>query len=596
MSVMSRSRLVTFAVSALIFAFFPASAAPQNATFSLKNTSTKVYATAVLTADLNGDGVPDLIETYARINPPAVFAVQLGLGNGYFAPAVDYNAVINQQYAIQVVTADVNKDGKADVIAVTGQDLLVYLGRGDGTFLSPKHYTLPTFAAYAAVADFNRDGNPDLVFSNSQGVSIAYGDGHGAFTAPSSAMTITSNQSIEALAVGDFDSDANADIAVAVTNGPCSPGGCTTSDVHILYGNGAGSFVDKLVYSTANDISFSSGDLNNDGKTDLVIDLSKATAAGQNLVVLYGQSSRTVTPTFLTANGYYVPPAPFAIADFNGDGHNDLAVQTQNLSNQFVIDLFLGSNSGAFTLQEIVVGTPPPPDRGPVLVGDFNRDHRPDLLFTSSDNSDSIFQVFDYMNLTTTGSWTPCLCPNGPAGIDICVFRTGTSGETVHLEAAASWFEPLRKLELWVDGVKVTEQYNVWDKYAWLGYAQTWGSGTHHADFFSAGYDNALQHKLVTFTVPGPVCSVPAAPGVHVCSPASGSSVTSPIHTLAGGKVTGTILRMEVWADSTKLYSTFGSSQLDATVGVPPGQHTLTYYIVNTAGTKWMKAVNVTVR
>ena len=81
-----------------------------------------------------------------------------------------------------------------------------------------------------------------------------------------------------------------------------------------------------------------------------------------------------------------------------------------------------------------------------------------------------------------------------------------------------------------------------------------------------------------------------------MCSPASGSSVTSPIHTLAGGKVTGTILRMEVWADSTKLYSTFGSSQLDATVGVPPGQHTLTYYIVNTAGTKWMKAVNVTVR
>jgi len=30
--------------------------------------------------------------------------------------------------------------------------------------------------------------------------------------------------------------------------------------------------------------------------------------------------------------------------------------------------------------------------------------------------------------------------------------------------------------------------------------------------------------------------------------------------------------------------------------GVPPGEHTLTYYIVNTAGTKWMKAVNVTVR
>jgi len=36
--------------------------------------------------------------------------VQLGLGNGYFEPAVDYNAAINQQYGVQVVTADVNKE------------------------------------------------------------------------------------------------------------------------------------------------------------------------------------------------------------------------------------------------------------------------------------------------------------------------------------------------------------------------------------------------------------------------------------------------------------------------------------------------------
>src|SRR5258708_28497533 len=297
---MSRSRLTTLVLLlTLIFATLPASATPQNATFSLKNTSTKVYAASAVTADLNGDGVPDLIETYSRINP-SLFAVQLGLGNGYFAAPVDYpSSVINWQYGVQIVTADVNKDGKADVIVVTNTDLLVYLGRGDGTLLPPRHYTLPAYAAYVAVADFNHDGNPDLVFAGAN-VSVAYGDGHGAFTAPATVMTPTSNQTIEALAVGDFDSDANADIAVALANSPCAGGaGCTTADVHILYGNGGGSFADKLVYTAASDISFSSGDLNNDGRTDLVVALGRPTGSGQNLVVLFGQSSRIVTQTLL---------------------------------------------------------------------------------------------------------------------------------------------------------------------------------------------------------------------------------------------------------------------------------------------------------
>ena len=56
-----------------------------------------------------------------------------------------------------------------------------------------------------------------------------------------------------------------------------------------------------------------------------------------------------------------------------------------------------------------------------------------------------------------------------------------------------------------------------------------------------------------------------------VRGPVSGSTVTSPVRTLAGGKIIGTILRMEVWVDSTKLYSTLVSSELDATVGVHPG-------------------------
>jgi hypothetical protein len=53
---------------------------------------------------------------------------------------------------------------------------------------------------------------------------------------------------------------------------------------------------------------------------------------------------------------------------------------------------------------------------------------------------------------------------------------------------------------------------------------------------------------------------------------------------------------MEFWVDGTQLYSTFGSSELDATAGISPGPHILTYYIVNAAGTKWMKPVTINLR
>lgn len=48
---------------------------------------------------------------------------------------------------------------------------------------------------------------------------------------------------------------------------------------------------------------------------------------------------------------------PFVIADFNGDGLNDLAVQAQNASHQFVIDPFLGDPDGTFIVQGVAVGT-----------------------------------------------------------------------------------------------------------------------------------------------------------------------------------------------------------------------------------------------
>lgn len=577
--------------------------AQTDASFVVKKTSTKVYATARVTADLNGDGIPDLIEPYARIIPGVLFSVQLGLGNGYFAAPVDYNASINHQYGDTVLTADVNRDGKADVIFISGNYLLVFLGRGDGTLLPPQWYALPGGgASMAEVGDFNHDGIPDLVaVTGPNTVAVAYGTGTGAFSTPVTVATFSSTQDVETMAVGDFDGDSNLDIAVGLSNQPCSEGGCTSDDIHILYGDGKGNFANELVYpGVPGDLTFASGDLNNDGKSDLVAHLGRQNSNDQDLLALYGQSSRTVNPEYISTGGYFPFGLPQVIADFNGDGYNDLAVQLDGLPSapdDQALGILLRGPDGNFTLQEIDFGALPPPDEGNVLVGDFNRDSKPDILFTASDNTDSIFNVFNYINTTSgMGVRTRCEYPSSAAGISTCLYRSGANGATVSFGAAANWFEPLRKLELWLDGNKVAEQYNVWDKYAWLSSnAYTFSPGTHRAAFYTAGYDNTLQQQDVTFDVPGPTCPPPSSPGVNVCSPASGSTAGRSVETLAGGAITGTILRMEVWVDSEKMYSTFGSDMLDATLTISPGAHTLTFYIVNTNGDTLDKSVNITV-
>ena len=70
--------------------------AQTEAGFKQTTTLANQYAAGVITADLNGDGVPDLIETYSRINP-VLFSVQIAKGDGTFAAPVDYKSPVNQQ-------------------------------------------------------------------------------------------------------------------------------------------------------------------------------------------------------------------------------------------------------------------------------------------------------------------------------------------------------------------------------------------------------------------------------------------------------------------------------------------------------------------
>ena len=121
------------------------------------------------TGDTNGDGYPDVISTTITGTPPNVgpslFVIigngTAGKANGTFqAPAIYQSDIPSDPHL-----ADVNGDGKPDIIAGGSHGALVYLGKGDGTFKPYSEPTIGNFALTYAVnaGDFNNDGNADLI-------------------------------------------------------------------------------------------------------------------------------------------------------------------------------------------------------------------------------------------------------------------------------------------------------------------------------------------------------------------------------------------------------------------------------------------------
>jgi hypothetical protein len=107
-------------------------------------------------------------------------------------------------------------------------------------------------------------------------------------------------------------------------------------------------------------------------------------------------------------------------------------------------------------------------------------------------------------------------------------------------------------------------------------------------------YTIANANALVV--VPKSSCSAPTSAGVHVCSPASGASVSSPVLVTATSKVTGTIVSTQLWIDGVKNFNAPGSTTLTTSVTLAAGSHRFAVIATNTAGTKWENAVNATVK
>lgn len=328
-------------------------------------------------ADVNGDGILDKISgttgfSNSKIRSQVI--VQLGLGNGRFGKLI-VSQIRNETAASgvgDIDVADINEDGFPDIVGgfsnfqVSPDNIFWMVGVGDGSF-GPASFsnTGDVHADVIAIAasDINSDGHVDIIANDLSQLVVRLGKGDGTFggNKPSG----VGSGSDRAVLVGDFTGDGIKDVVTTVRTGSEDFG---SGQIRLQQGTGTGSF--NLIQTQNVDSNLTGGvkaDLNDDGRPDVVTAGSRGSNGGRSALWVL-----LTTPGGMLGNPqpYLGPVGPVATGDVDVDG--DLDIATPGFD---TIDFYLNDGSGLFPDIEDILATGP---IGAVV--DLDGDGAPDVL------------------------------------------------------------------------------------------------------------------------------------------------------------------------------------------------------------------------
>jgi RHS repeat-associated protein len=275
--------------------------------------SYKFDGTRLWTGDLNGDGRTD----FATFNNGRIWTyLAKADDSGHFEAPIEYNTEAWQIEPLYVWVADINGDGRMDLVSRKNGQLHTHLSNLSGTtgnFSYLASSAIPDYQIdrdHVWPGDYNGDGKQDLLSFKNGDLWALLSDGAGGYTAVNTTVYGANFNASQAWS-GDFNSDGLMDIA-SLVNG----------SLNTYLSKGNGSFADKVATSpgsyTFDNIYTWAIDVNGDGKTDLVSHKN-----GQ-LHAHYSKGNGTYWAVSTQLSDYQFDRSKVWLGDFTGDGKGDL--------------------------------------------------------------------------------------------------------------------------------------------------------------------------------------------------------------------------------------------------------------------------------
>jgi Bacterial Ig-like domain (group 3)/FG-GAP-like repeat len=278
-----------------------------------------------------------------------------------------------------------------------------------------------------AIGDLDGDGVPDLVTADpdDDAAALLENDGSGNFapvTCASSGCTpspLAAGPNPSAVAIGDLNGDGRNDIVIAAAGLSA-----TNGNLSVYTSQPDGSYVLSTIPSSevgAYPVAVKIADVNGDGKPDLVI---ANAGANPGLTVLtrttpIGAGATATATDYAASSPISTTPGTFfnpaiAVGDLNGDGRADIAITDKAAR---TVTVLYQNPAGGFTDVPVITNTSGP---GPtsIAIGDVNGDGRPDLVVASDDGNEIIPLLKDATDAGFTPG-TPLATGASPGGLAI---------------------------------------------------------------------------------------------------------------------------------------------------------------------------------